>query len=75
MAAGSEGDLDRAGRLYRMAQMLQDRPFTTAELAERFGVSHRTIRRDLLILRGEPYYLPLECELRYHWILRRVAAR
>jgi len=33
--------------------------WTTLELAERTRVGRRTIERDLLILQGEPFYMPL----------------
>lgn len=51
--------ISRAVRLIELMQILQERAWTVEELAERFQVSERTIRRDLLTLQGEPWYYPL----------------
>lgn len=51
--------MKRALRLMEMVELLRDRPRTVEELAERFGVTERTIRRDLDELRSEPSYMPL----------------
>jgi len=50
---------NRAVRLVALMRLLDDRCYTTDELAEEFGVSARTIRRDLLDLQGEPLFYPL----------------
>lgn len=48
---------DRVMRLLRVLAMFQSRPYglTTRELAERLGVSQRTVQRDLLHLQSELY--------------------
>ena len=66
--------MTRAIRLIQIIELLRDGcGYTTAELAERFGVSQRTIRDDLLVLQGEPFYMPLVCEdqRRYEWRVER----
>lgn len=57
----------RVLRMFQIVRLLQERPFTTDELAERFGVSTRTIRRDLLELQLEPVFAPLVCKVRCEW--------
>ena len=49
-------------RLIDMMKKLRERSWTVGELAEPYGISSRTIHRDLLELQGEPVYLALECE-------------
>ncbi len=51
--------LCRAVRLVQLIDLLRDRCYTTDELAERFGVSQRTIQKDLYDLTGDPLYVPL----------------
>jgi predicted DNA-binding transcriptional regulator YafY len=52
----------RALRLIRMMSLLDDRGFSTAELAIVLKVSRRTVRRDLSVIQGEPLYYPLTYE-------------
>jgi predicted DNA-binding transcriptional regulator YafY len=49
----------RALRLIVLMTLLDDRGFSTAELAIVLKVSRRTIRRDLDTIQGEPLYYPL----------------
>src|ERR687893_1704676 len=50
---GSEENVSRTARLLELLVRVQTRPrFTAAELAEEFGVSRRTILRDLQALSG-----------------------
>ena len=49
----------KAVALVVMMEMLQWRPYTAAELAQRLGVSHRTVNRYLLDLQGELIRYPL----------------
>jgi DeoR/GlpR family transcriptional regulator of sugar metabolism len=42
--------------------LLNDRGFSTAELAIVLKVSRRTIRRDLGVIQGEPLYYPVVYE-------------
>jgi len=55
----------RAVRLLEMMTLLKERSWTVRELAERFEVSERTVRRDLQALGAEPFWLPLSCERRW----------
>ena len=59
--------MNRRGRLGQIMQALRERAYTTAELAERFGVSQRTIQRDLLDIQGGVYYFPLVCQNRQEY--------
>ena len=52
----------RALRLIRLMSLLNDRGFSTAELAIALKVCRRTIRRDLAAIQGEPLYYPLTYE-------------
>jgi len=52
----------RALRLIRLMALLDDRGFSTVELAVILRVSRRTIRRDLGAIQGEPLYYPLTYE-------------
>jgi len=59
-------------RALRLADMMQlfrtdDGAYTVDELARRYGVSERTVQRDLADLQDEPIRLPL--------VLRRVWSR
>ena len=56
------GGLTTAVRLVRLMQLLERRNWSVRELASECRVSRRTIQRDLLVLQGEPFYLPLVCE-------------
>jgi predicted DNA-binding transcriptional regulator YafY len=49
----------RALRLIMLMSLLDDRGFSTAELAIVLKVSRRTVRRDLNVIQGEPLYYPL----------------
>ncbi len=51
----------RAARLLALREMLFVRAYTAAELAERCGVSERTIYRDLLDLQIPPLNVALQC--------------
>jgi predicted DNA-binding transcriptional regulator YafY len=58
--------VERAVRLAYLLSMFESKQrISVAEIAEKFEVSERTIRRDLLTLQGEPFYLPLEQERVY----------
>ena len=61
--------MSRAVRLVAILEALRDRPQTTKELATRFEVTPRTIRRDLVELQGEPLYAPLVLERVSEWRL------
>ncbi|NMA26110.1 MAG: HTH domain-containing protein [Clostridiales bacterium] len=61
--------MKRAVRLLYIVQLLNDRPMTTNELAQRCEVSERTIRKDMLDLQGNPLYLPLILRVRREWKL------
>lgn len=45
--------------LVRLMELLRDRPYRAAELAERLGVHHRTVNRYLNDLAGAPLYYPV----------------
>ena len=59
--AGSEAvsHACRAVRLIEMIRLLRDRPLSSVDLAERFGVSQRTVQYDLMALQSWPMYVPL----------------
>lgn len=60
--------MSRAIRLIQIIDLLKSgRGYTTAELAERFEVSQRTIQDDLCVLQGEPFYMVLEPDPRTEW--------
>jgi len=61
--------MKRAVRLLYIVQLLNDRPMTTNELAQRCEVSERTIRKDMLDLQGNPLYLRLILRVRREWKL------
>lgn len=63
----------RAIRLICMIEMLVDRGYRAAELAERLQVSRATIYRDLVALQGEPLFVPLIKDGSRWRILRRSA--
>jgi len=58
----ARGACYRALRLIRLMTLLDDRGFSTVELAVILKVSRRTIRRDLGVIQGEPLYYPLMYE-------------
>ena len=60
-------------RLLSIMRLLRDRPLTAGELAEKFGVSKRTIQRNLLTLQGEPLCVPIvESDWKEHaWTILR----
>lgn len=67
--------MTRSIRLLQIMELLcAGGKYTTAELADRFGCSQRTIQEDLLILQGEPFYLPLEDTHRREWRLVKISA-
>ena len=63
---------DRRERLDAMIALLKqsDRGWTVKELARRFCLSERQIRRDLRDIQGEPDYAPLvtRCEVRREYM-------
>lgn len=53
--------LPKGNRLLEIYRLLEaGGSYSVSELAERFGVTERTIKDDLLELQGEPHYLALE---------------
>ena len=53
-------DCDRAARLVAIRDLLiGGGAYSAGEIAERFGVDHRTVNRDLLDLQGAPLYTPI----------------
>lgn len=67
-----EGDvLPRSERLLVLWRMFSEGgAYTSQELAERFRVTPKTIRKDLRFLSGR-YGLPLECIVESRWGLMR----
>ena len=65
----------RATRLIDLYEFLRasTRGHTLEELAERYGVTERTIRRDLADLERDPIYAPIVCDVRHEWRLRDLA--
>jgi predicted DNA-binding transcriptional regulator YafY len=66
-SAGSQGTGSRgsSARLLRLLSLLQSRPeWTAPQLAERLGVTDRTVRRDVDRLRGLGY--PVDAEVGVH---------
>jgi predicted DNA-binding transcriptional regulator YafY len=61
--------MKRAVRLLKIIQLLNERAYTTGELAEHCGVSERAIQKDLADLRDDPLYLQLRQEIRYEYRL------
>ena len=59
MARDRPVTMKRALRLMDIIEQLQEHPRSVEELAERYGVSPRTVYRDLLDIQGEPKYAPL----------------
>ena len=51
--------MSKALCLVYMMELLRDRPYRAAELAERLGVHHRTVNRYLNDLSGPPLYFPV----------------
>lgn len=49
--------MTRTQRVWMIIQLLKEAPRTVDELANRFDVSHRTIRGDLLLIQTAPFYL------------------
>ncbi|MBC7235022.1 MAG: HTH domain-containing protein [Chloroflexi bacterium] len=65
------GHICRAVRLIEMMRLLRDRPLSSAELAERFGVSQRMVQYDLMDLQSWPMYVPLARDLQGRWYIPR----
>ena len=61
--------MKRAVRLLRLIDMLNERAYTTEELAASLDVSARTIQKDLQDLRDDPLYLQLKRRVRYEYRL------
>ena len=61
--------MKRSVRLVTIVRLLNDRAYTTRELAERLGVAERTIQQDLRDLRDDPLYIQLRQDVRYEWRL------
>ena len=62
----SSKTLGRVERLIDMAQKLQARPRTTAELAQEYGITQRSVQRDLEALRSLDYHVsPPDLRKRY----------
>jgi hypothetical protein len=53
------GTFARAVRLCEMMVILQERWYSVAELAVRYNISPRVIRRDLVALELDPFWCPL----------------
>ena len=64
-----DAPMKRAVRLLQIIQLLNERAYTTRELAERCKVAERTIQQDLADLREDPLYLQLRQEVRYEYRL------
>ena len=64
-----DAPMSRAMRLLRLIDMLNERGYTTEELAARLGVAQRTVQKDLQDLRDDPMYLQLRCRVRYEYRL------
>lgn len=67
----AERAVRRAVRLIRIPLLLAEEPRRAAELAELFGVSQRTINRDIELLRSEPFNLPLVLDREWLWNIDR----
>ena len=61
--------MTRAMRLLRLIGMLNERAYSTEELAACLEVSRRTIQRDCQGLTGPPLYLPVVKRVRHEWRL------
>lgn len=48
--------MTRTQRVYKMIQVLCDRPAEIVDLARTFGVSASTIYRDLTLIQTDPFY-------------------
>jgi predicted DNA-binding transcriptional regulator YafY len=57
---------ERVARIVRLRDMFYENlgGYLATELAERLGVSLRSIERDLALLQEEPLWVPLVCEHR-----------
>ena len=61
--------MKRSVRLLAIVRLLNERGYTTRELADRLGISGRTIQQDLQDLRDDPLYVQLRQDVRYEWRL------
>ena len=63
--------MKRCMRLMDLIERLRDRRSTTRELAQEYGVSERTIRKDIQDISGHPRYAPVmqvrAWELKVKW--------
>ena len=59
MKPTTRGAACRAIRLITMIHLMRERSWCVPELAERLGVSTRTVWRDLATLQDEPLRVPL----------------
>ena len=59
----------KASRMLDMYLLLKasKRGYTLEELAERYGVTPRTIRRDIEDMERDPIYAPVVCNVRREW--------
>ena len=55
----STQQVSRAVRLIELMRLLNERRWTVAALAQRFGVSEQTIYRDLRTIQDEPLRYPV----------------
>lgn len=65
--------MDRALRLVALQTLFYQRPagYRASELAQQFGVSQRTLNRDLVELQGYPFWLPLVQDSDWRWRLMK----
>ncbi len=63
--------MDRSLRLIALQTLFYQRPagYRASELAQQFGVSQRTLNRDLADLQEYPFWLPLVQDKNWHWRL------
>ncbi|KGQ21317.1 helix-turn-helix transcriptional regulator [Thermus filiformis] len=78
-----ERNRKKSTRLTELRELLEAKPYTTAELAKRFGVSQRTVERDLkdledmgcgVRMEGNAYYIPHPSGVDPYGLLLRYAA-
>ena len=59
----------RAVRLVRIPMLLAQGPRRAVDLAEELGVSQRSISRDLQLLQGPPFHLPITMGDSWLWYI------